>query len=202
MTGIRRNPDRNARKRKIEPGTKDQDQNSQGSSDAETTETVNIIKRCKKCLNPIKGHPLPTGEACDIISHLSPLERDQISNDQKEVQLAKSRSKKREQRQRRSSEQIQMERSNDRQRMASNQNKEKNRKRKAASRLKLKRKMSAQNYTGWCDPEMDNKPDVEPLKIAKMDEICVDCGALMFPFEIKKKKKDGSTFSLCCGYGK
>ena len=45
---------------------------------------------------------------------------------------------------------------------------------------------------------------VSPEVIEKMDEKCIDCGALMFNWETKKKKKKedvGFTFSLCCTYG-
>ena len=37
--------------------------------------------------------------------------------------------------------------------------------------------------------------------IEKMQEECVDCGALMFSWEVKRKKENGFTFSLCCSYG-
>ena len=73
---------------------------------------------------------------------------------------------------------------------------------KKALRLNKKRKLQANSFTGWCDTKLDPKPQTEALILPKMDEVCVDCGALMFPFETKKEKNDGFSFSLCCEYGK
>ena len=97
-------------------------------------------------------------------------------------------------------------------RMASPANKEADKKRRAlpknrladkyrkkASFLRSRKRMS---YSGWMDPEDTDKPKIEALIIPKMDDRCVDCGALMFPFETRKKKEDGFSYSLCCEYGK
>ena len=76
---------------------------------------------------------------------------------------------------------------------------EKDRIRKAAE---LYIKSKSKEFMGWTDPGQKNM--VLQEVIAKMDEECVDCGALMFPWETKKKKKKedvGYTFSLCCSNG-
>ena len=128
---------------------------------------VKLQKMCKKCLNPIKGHPLPTGDACTQSS-------DQTLEDREERELESSRTRQRKYRTRQSKAEKEDERC-------------KNKLRMAAARLKLKKKIPAQSYTAWCDPEDDQRPKVDTLIIPKMDEVCLDCGALMFPFETKKK---------------
>ena len=63
-------------------------------------------------------------------------------------------------------------------------------------------KSKTKTFIGWTSPGEKNM--VSTAVIEKMNEICVDCGALMFPWEAKKKKKKEDmvyTFSLCCSYG-
>ena len=48
-------------------------------------------------------------------------------------------------------------------------------------------KSKAKEFLGWTSPEQTNM--VSPVVIEKMDEKCVDCGALMFNWETKKKNK-------------
>ena len=191
---------------------------------------------------PIKGHPLPTGEACQNISTLSHDEREKILTELETHKTEKSRSRKEDERSKKSIDQIKSERAAaklgmkspatkeaNKLRMKSPANKEaaklrmkspankeadKLRKRspanKEASRLRMKkaallrkkRRLQTNSYTGWCDPKLDSKPYTEALVVPKMDEVCVDCGALMFPFETKREKGIGFSFSLCCDYGK
>ena len=177
MSGKPQTPSRRGKKR-------------QTDEDAENgNKPVKLQKRCKKCLKPIKGHPLPTGDACNQHSEMSSEEMDLILKQREEKELDRSRVKKRNHRERRSKAEIEDDRCQAKLKMA-------------ALRLKSKKKMHAQSYTAWCDPENDQKPKVNPLIIPKMNEECVDCGALMFPFETKKKKEGGFSFSLCCSYGK
>ena len=152
---------------------------------------------------PIKGHPLPTGEECTVSSTLSADERKDILNEQKEHN---ARSRKKEERKRRSTEQISSDREKARKDMEASRSRrsteqiksdrEKAKKRNRALRSKRR------DYSGWCDPQIIETPIVEVLSIPKMDQTCIDCGALMFPFETKKKKGEGFSFSLCCEYGK
>ena len=178
---------------------------------------------------PIKGHPLPTGEACQNISTLSHDEREKILTELETHKTEKSRSRKEDERSKKSIDQIKSERAAAKLGMKSPANKEaaklrmkspankeadKLRKRspanKEASRLRMKkaallrkkRRLQTNSYTGWCDPKLDSKPYTEALVVPKMDEVCVDCGALMFPFETKREKGSGFSFSLCCDYGK
>ena len=175
---------------------------------------------------PIKGHPLPTGEECTVSSTLSADERKDILNEQKEHN---ARSRKKEERKRRSTEQINSDREKARKDMEAsrsrrsteqiNSDREKSRKDMEASRSRrsteqiksdrekaTKRKRALRSkrrdYSGWCDPQIIETPIVEVLSIPKMDQTCIDCGALMFPLETKKKKGEGFSFRLCCEYGK
>ena len=70
-----------------------------------------------------------------------------------------------------------------RKRLATEIYKERDKKRKNVSRYlrsKLKR------FTGWT--KLGEKNSVKTTVTEKLDIICVDCGALMFPWEAKKKK--------------
>ena len=199
------------------------------------------VRRCKKCLMPIKGHPLPRGENCTATSTLSDEEKAEIIKQKEAAKQDGSRTRKREERSTRTSDKIASDQEANKKRMASPANKEANKKRmaspankeatkkrlaspafkeankkrmaspknrladkyrKKATFLRLKKTMSAKSYTGWMDPEDTEKPKIEALIIPKMDDRCVDCGALMFPFETRKKKEDGFSYSLCCEYGK
>jgi hypothetical protein len=71
-------------------------------------------------------------------------------------------------------------------------------------KLLRKRKLKMEKYKAWCDPYLTkDKPKIDLLSIPPMTLVCSDCNALMFPFELHRKKPDGGiTFSLCCGYGR
>ena len=99
---------------------------------------IKLQKRCKKCLQPIKGHPLPTGDACKQQSEMSSEEKDQILKNREEKERDRSRTKDRNWTKRRSKAQIE-------------DDKCKDKLRKAAARLKLKKKLSAKSFTAWCD---------------------------------------------------
>ena len=71
-----------------------------------------------------------------------------------------------------------------------------NRKSQAAKRYASSRK---RHYIGWT--REGEKNPVLPVIIERMDMICIDCGALMFPWETSKKRGDNSSFSHCCYYG-
>ena len=63
---------------------------------------------------------------------------------------------------------------------------------------KYRRKIK--EYFGWSN--IDEKNSVERHILPNMTDICIDCGALMFPWERNKMKNDvDKTFSLCCSYG-
>ena len=214
MTGHRKTPDRNAKKKKIDPDKSFQDQGNTFDyiccifylmiiiGNGEKNSASNT-KRCKKCLLPIKGHPLPTGEACTVSSTLSADERNEILNEQNEHN---ARSRKREERKRRSTEKINSDREKNRKGIAASRasrsneqiNSDREKARKKMRSLRSKRR----DYSGWCDPQSIETPKIDVLSIPKMDQTCIDCGALMFPFETKKKKGEGFSFSLCCEYGK
>ena len=83
-----------------------------------------------------------------------------------------------------------------RKRMSTDINKTRDKIRKKAARY-LKNK--SRRFTGWTRP--DEKNMVVPVVIEKLDIVCIDWGALMFSWEIRKKKEGGFTFSLCCSYG-
>ena len=107
-------------------------------------------------------------------------------------------------------------------RLATNENKDSDRKRKAekiktetrsqrkirlenkrkSSKLARQRKKKAFGYEAWSDPMNLDEQQIGPLNLPNMTMECSDCNALMFPFEIHRKKSDGQeTFSLCCSYG-
>ena len=71
-------------------------------------------------------------------------------------------------------------------------------------KLLRKRKLKMEKYKAWCDPYLTkDKPKIDLMSIPPMTLVCSDCNALMFPFELHRKKPDGGiTFSLCCGYGR
>ena len=177
MSGNPKTPTRRGNKRQKDEDPEDENQH------------VKLQKRCKKCLQPIKGHPLPTGDACKQQAEMSSEEKHQILENREEKGRDRLKTNQKDSRRRRSKAQIE-------------DDKCKDKLRKAAARLKLKKKLPTKSYIAWCDPEDDQKPKVETLIIPKMDEVCVDCGALMFPFETKKQKEGGFSFSLCCSYGK
>ena len=77
-----------------------------------------------------------------------------------------------------------------------NARQEQDRRSQAARRYVLSKK---RHYIGWTG--VGEKNPVLPMNIERMDRHCIDCGALMFPWEISKKKGDDYTFSLCCSYG-
>ena len=226
-----------------------------------------VQRRCRKCLMPLKSHPLPRGEGCMIISKLADDEKVGIIKKQQQLTTEKNLSRKREERKGKSNEQIEIDRESSKirmasttnkegtrkrmaseankehtrkrlastenkegtrkrmastsnkeatrkrlatktgkegtkKRMASDRNKQKNKERKKIDFLKAKKRSRSEAYVGWCDPKSFEKQKIPVLSLPKMEEECVDCKSLMFPFENKRKKGDGFSFSLCCEYGK
>ena len=98
----------------------------------EDVESNADVKRCKKCLMPIKGHPLPRGEACTTASTLSAEEKSKIIKQKEGLKQDGSRTRKQEERGRRSSDQIISDQEANKKRMASPANKEANKIRMAS----------------------------------------------------------------------
>jgi hypothetical protein len=86
---------------------------------------------------------------------------------------------------------------NARNRNKTNEAKVKDKVRKIVTR---KSKQKSKEFFGWTDNNKRNP--VERYNLPNMTEICIDCGAKMFPWERNKmKENEGLTFSLCCSYG-
>ena len=77
-----------------------------------------VQRRCRKCLMPLKSHPLPRGEGCMIISKLADDEKVGIIKKQQQLTTEKNLSRKREERKGKSNEQIEIDRESSKIRMA------------------------------------------------------------------------------------
>ena len=59
-------------------------------------------------------------------------------------------------------------------------------------KLLRRRKLQIGRYKARCDPNLTaDKPKIDLLNIPPMTIVCSDCNALMFPFELHRKKPDG-----------
>ena len=151
-------------------------------SENTNTEGVILKKRiCTKCGRSIEGHPLPKGTLCKLepLSQLGDILLEkrvlrltkQKENNKSDKALAKDRKRK--------------------------ELKEAMVKSKARSKLAKKYKKKKKEYIGWT--ALEEKNSVEKHNLPNMIEVCIDCGAKMFPWEKNKIKNDkAKTFSLCC----
>ena len=154
----------------------------ESQDDKEEIEFVNRKKLCKQCGRTIKGHPQPTGLNCNLV----PVPQiNKIMKEKREFQLNKKK-------ERNKSEGA---KAKDRERMKSEEAKAKSKVRSAAAK---KKKKKSGCYKGWTSYEDFS---VVKNKLPNMTEKCIDCGALMFPWERWREKAKGKTFSLCCSYG-
>ena len=105
------------------------------------------------CLRPLKGHPKPTGEKCQLPAREIPKEvEDEVNLKPTSTQRSK------ESRKRLNADDI-----------------DKNRKKhKIRMTNYRKQKRNASEYIGWCDPNIEEKPSVDPLVLPMMVEICID----------------------------
>ena len=141
-------------------------------------------KTCNKCGRLIKGHPIPKGKKC-ILEPLPFI---------KEILLEK--------------ESVKLEKNRLRQKSLKaladarirNEATEARVKKVARCKAARKKKRKSKHYFGWMNNDQNNSTEKHILP--NMTDICIDCGAKMFPWERSKMKQDkGKTFSLCCSYG-
>ena len=116
---------------KYEPPVKIADIEKQ--DDGEEKPKKAVQRRCRKCLMPLKSHPMPRGEGCLVVSKLTEDEQIGLLKKQQERKAEDDMVNKRKQRKQQSNEQINIERESARLGMASKANKEGTRQRLASA---------------------------------------------------------------------
>ena len=139
-------------------------------------------RNCKTCGHPLRGHGLPKGKLCQK----TPVSQTQLC-EQERIRAEKNRERAREGMK---SEENQ---TKTRERLRSEENQTNDRKRKRSTKNERCSKQA------WTTPGTVNP--VIALSLPSMNEVCIDCGAKMFPWELSKPKEGGKTFSKCCSYG-
>ena len=93
---------------KYEPPVKIADIEKQ--DDGEEKPKKSVQRRCRKCLMPLKSHPMPRGKGCLVVPKLSEDEQIGILKKQQEMKAENYMVRKRKDRKQKSDEQINIER--------------------------------------------------------------------------------------------